>query len=105
MVEESKLAEKLEEQESGVKFTDDEMTKLVEIRDKYLDIQQQFGQSAIMKLRLEERVNGLNDRVAELKDMYRDNQKTEQDFLDTINKKYGQGELNPETGVFIPNKS
>jgi hypothetical protein len=105
MVEESKLAEKLEEKQSEVKFTEEEMTKLVEIRDKYVDVQQQFGQSAIMKLRLEERVKGLNNRVDELKEMYRAIQKTEQDFLDEINKKYGEGELNPETGVFIPNKS
>jgi hypothetical protein len=32
-------------------------------------------------------------------------QNDEQKFLDEITKKYGQGTLNPETGVFTPNKS
>ena len=32
-------------------------------------------------------------------------QNDEQKFLDGITKKYGQGSLNPETGVFTPNKS
>jgi len=32
-------------------------------------------------------------------------QEDEQKFLDGITKKYGQGTLNPETGVFTPNKS
>ena len=29
---------------------------------------------------------------------------SETKFLDEITKKYGQGSLNPETGVFTPNK-
>ena len=29
----------------------------------------------------------------------------ERTFLSAITKKYGQGTLNPETGVFTPNKS
>ena len=37
-----------------------------------------------------------------LKEEYRKNQKTEQEFLDEINNKYGDGSLNPETGVFTP---
>ena len=32
-------------------------------------------------------------------------QEDEQKFLDSITEKYGQGTLNPETGVFTPNKS
>jgi len=105
MAEESKLAEKLEEKQSEIKFNDDEMAKLIEIRDKYGDIQYRFGQSAIIKLRLEEKVVDLNKQVDSLKDEYHKNQEKEQIFLDEINKKYGEGELNPETGVFISNKN
>ena len=32
-------------------------------------------------------------------------QQEEQKFLEGITEKYGQGTLNPDTGVFTPNKS
>ena len=68
MAEDSKLAEKLEEKDSQVKFTDDELSKVAGIRDRYLEIQHQFGQTAIMKLRLEDRVVELNTTVDSLKE-------------------------------------
>tara|TARA_Y100000593_G_scaffold30139_1_gene59770 strand:+ start:288 stop:605 length:318 start_codon:yes stop_codon:yes gene_type:complete len=105
MSEESKLAEKLAEKEQAVKFTEEEIGKLNGIRDTYLDIQHQFGQTAIMKLRLEEQHNSLGAREDSLREAYSKNQNTEREFLKEINNKYGDGELNPETGEFIPNKS
>jgi len=109
MAEESKLAEalseKIAETKNEVKFTDDEMGELVNIRNKYLEIQNQFGQSSLVKLRLEEKITDLNTHVDSLKAEYRDTQQTEQSFLETINKKYGDGELNPETGIFVKNTS
>ena len=100
MAEESKLVEELEKKQSEIKFTDDEMNKLISIRDKYSDIQYKFGQSAIMKLRVEEQVVELNTQVESLKEDYRNNQTKESEFLEEINNKYGEGELNPETGIF-----
>ena len=102
MSEKSVIEEKFKQQESEVKFTDEELEKIVKVRDKYLDIQNQFGQSAIVKIRLEERINDLNDKVESLKNDYIENQKVEQEFLEEINNKYGDGELNPESGVFTP---
>ena len=40
-----------------------------------------------------------------LKNSLKDLETEEKKFLDGITKKYGQGTLNPETGVFTPNKS
>ena len=57
----SKIEEKYLSKDSNTKFSEDEMGKLTEVRDKYLDIQHQFGQSAIMKLRLEEKISDLNN--------------------------------------------
>ena len=34
-----------------------------------------------------------------------DKQEKERNFLEDITKKYGEGSLNPETGVFTSNKS
>ena len=102
MAEESKLAEKLEEKQSEASFTEEEMNQLGQIKERYLDIQHQFGQAAIVKIRLENRIEELNTSVESLKKDYITNQKTEEEFVKTINEKYGDGELNPETGVFTP---
>ena len=102
MAEESVIEQKFKEEEKEVKFTEEEMSKLKGIRDAYLDIQYKFGQSSMVRLRLEERIQEMNAQVETLKEEYRNNQKKEQDFLDEINNKYGDGTLNPETGIFTP---
>ena len=102
MTEESVIEQKFKEKEKEAKFNKEEMSKLKNIRDAYLDIQYKFGQSSMVRLRLEERIQELNAQVETLKEEYRKNQKTEQEFLDEINNKYGDGSLNPETGVFTP---
>ena len=41
---------------------------------------------------------------ANLHDQFLENSKKEQDFVDDITKKYGNGTFNPDTGIFTPNK-
>ena len=48
--------------------------------------------------RLEKQEVDLEDKLKEIQD-------NETKFLDSITEKYGEGSLNPETGVFTPNKS
>ena len=53
MPEESKLAEKLNNQK---KFTEDEVNKIKEIQTEYLKIQNLFGQLSISEMRLVEQL-------------------------------------------------
>ena len=94
MLEESKLAEKLKEKQSEVKFTEDELTQVQNIQKSYANVQNQFGQLKMAQIRLDE-----------LEESLKSIQTEESKFLDKITEKYGQGSLNPETGVFTPNKS
>ena len=98
MPEESKLAEKLEEKQSEVKFNKEEMTKVNNIRNSYLSIQQNFGQLKLAQIKLDEQEIDLNNALKSIQD-------EEKKFLDGITEKYGDGTLNPETGEFTPNKS
>ena len=102
MAEESKLVEKLE---NATKFTEEEMKKVTELRDEYFKIQDQFGLLQISKIRLNEQLEQMDNHEESLNKQFKENQKNEKEFLDGITKKYGQGSLNPETGVFTPNKS
>ena len=105
MSEESNLTEKLQEKQSEIKFTEEELTQVQNIQKSYADTTNKFGQLSLAKLRLEEQELSLAKEHEALTETFNKIQSDEQKFLDEITKKYGQGSLNPETGVFTPNKS
>ena len=76
-----------------VKFTKEELTQVQNIRKDYTNVQYQFGQLKLAQIRLD------NDEVT-LEDALKSIQDEEKKFLEGITEKYGQGSLNPETGVF-----
>ena len=81
-----------------VKFTDKELEKIKEIQDSYANVQNNFGQLKLAQIRLDEQEIGLEESLKEIKSK-------EKEFLKVITEKYGQGNLNPETGVFTPTES
>ena len=81
-----------------VKFTDDELKEIKSLQKSYLDIQNEFGQISLAKLRLKRQEEQISKKLTEIEDI-------EKSFLDSITAKYGKGTLNPETGVFTPEKS
>ena len=95
MTEDSNLAKKLEEKN---KFTEDELKQVQTIQQSYANVQNQFGQLKLAQIRLDE-------QEVELEDALKQIQSDEKKFLDGITDKYGQGTLNPETGVFTPTES
>tara|TARA_B100001769_G_C21527595_1_gene302626 strand:- start:74 stop:337 length:264 start_codon:yes stop_codon:yes gene_type:complete len=81
-----------------VKFNEEELKQVQNIQKSYQNVQNQFGQLKIAQIRLDEQEVQLEDSLKKL-------QENEQNFLDGITKKYGDGSLNPETGVFTPTKN
>ena len=81
-----------------VKFTKDELTQVQNIQKSYQNVQNQFGQLKLAQIRLD------NDEVT-LEDALKSIQDEEKKFLDGITEKYGQGSLNPETGVFTASET
>ena len=81
-----------------VKFTEEELKQVGTFQQNYSNIQNQFGQLKMAQIRLDE-------QEVELEESLKNIQKDEAKFLDSISEKYGQGTLNPDTGVFTPNKS
>tara|TARA_R100000152_G_C6769251_1_gene195024 strand:+ start:1031 stop:1381 length:351 start_codon:yes stop_codon:yes gene_type:complete len=111
MAEESKLADKLQDvtskkvnPEDPTKFTPEEVETAKRIRQTYADVQYTFGQIGIARLRLEQQLEGLDDVEGQLKQKFTETQKEEQDYIAGIQKKYGDGTLDPESGIFTPNK-
>tara|TARA_Y100000592_G_scaffold95674_1_gene162734 strand:+ start:129 stop:398 length:270 start_codon:yes stop_codon:yes gene_type:complete len=81
-----------------VKFTEEELKQVQDIQRSYQNVQNQFGQLKMAQIRLDE-------QEIELENSLKSIQEKEKTFLDGITDKYGQGSLNPETGVFTPEKS
>ena len=89
----------------SVKFTQEEVDEIKNIQKSYHDIQQSFGHLGVIKLRLQQQLDDLDNNENNLSKKFKDSQELERKFLDKVTKKYGEGTLNPETGEFTPNKT
>ena len=86
-----------------VKFTEEEINSIKEIRETYFAIKNTFGQLGVSRLRLEQDIESLEQAEENLRKSYSENQQKEKDVVDGITKKYGNGQFNLETGTFTPN--
>ena len=87
---------------SEKKFTEEEMKKLRSIQQTYFEIQNSFGKVKIARMNLNTQIDDLDKFEENLMEKFSSNRKDETNFVDDITKKYGDGNLNLETGTFIP---
>ena len=85
------------------KFTEEEMKSLRDLQDSYTKKQAELGQVSVQRILLNQQMDTLDARQAQLESEYTQVQQQEQDLVKKLNEKYGPGQLNPETGVFTPN--
>jgi len=85
-----------------IKLTAEEIESIGKLGDTYSRITAEFGQIKIEKILLKGQLNRLEELESTLTTEYLANQEREQSFAETIQKKYGDGEINLETGEFIP---
>ena len=83
-----------------IKFTAEEMKEVNDIRQKYVSIQNQLGQVGINKIRLNQQHDDLETLENALNKDFLDTQDSERKFVESINTKYGEGNLDINTGVF-----
>ena len=88
----------------AVKFTDEEMKTIQDIQKKYFDIQGELGRISITKIRLNQQLENLDEKEEATQKDFVAVQDEEKSFVDSINKKYGEGVLDPESGTFTPSK-
>ena len=98
MAEEAKVVEASDE----IKFSEEELKDLGELQQSYQDKQAMLGQIAVQKILLNQQVEAIENRQAELEGEYEEVQQTERDLVQKLNEKYGPGQLDPQTGVFTP---
>jgi predicted nuclease with TOPRIM domain len=102
MPDESKLAEKYEE---ATKFNEEEIKKLQELQESYIDVQNKLGQISIARIKTDQQIESFDRVESELRNKFTEIQTEEQEFMKSVTDKYGDGSLDPITGVFTSNKS
>ena len=102
MAEESKLAEKYEK---ATKFTEEEVSKIKDVQKKYLSVQQALGGLEVSRIRMEQQLDATLKAKDELRVKFTEIQQEEQELIQSLNDKYGEATLNPQTGEFTPNKT
>ena len=70
VTEESKLAQKVQEQTSDIKFTDEELKSLNDLNQGYQTKQQQFGQLKVQRILLTQQMEGLDEAEIRLETEY-----------------------------------
>ena len=64
-----------------------------------------MGQISIGRIRLEQQMTDFDKAEEDVRKQFSDTQNEEKQFIDTINKKYGDGNLDINTGVFTPKEN
>ena len=87
----------------AVKFTEDEMKQINTLQQGYVNLQNALGQLSVNRIRLEQQLDELNTVENNIKTQFTQVQTNERQFVDSINKKYGDGNLDLSSGVFTAN--
>jgi hypothetical protein len=85
-----------------IKFTDDEINDIRFLQNKFQEKLIKFGQIQLETIELEDRLLLLKNEQNRLKTEYLSLQKTEQELMDKLTNKYGEGSLNLKEGNFTP---
>ena len=75
----------------SVKFTEEEMKQISNLQQSYMNIQSSLGQLAVNKIRLNKQLSDIEIAEENLQEQFTNNQKEETKFVESINKKYGDG--------------
>ena len=87
-----------------IKFTDEEMKSLQDIQTKYRDLQMSMGALKLQQIAYEKQGDNLAAAEDDLMNQLANMQTEEGELAKSLNEKYGQGQLDPATGVFTPNE-
>ena len=82
-----------------IKFTKEEVKNINDLR---LEVSQIFTQLGQISLERSKRLKELQDVEDKLSSRHAELVETEQGLFKTLNEKYGDGNYDPESGVFTP---
>jgi hypothetical protein len=87
-----------------IKFTQEELAQITELRDANSQKISEFGQVELEILLTNQRLTSLSTAKDSLQKDYIELQAKEQGLVQTLNEKYGAGQVDLSSGEFIPVK-
>jgi len=84
------------------KITEQEMVDLNQLRDQYSKTMFEIGQLQYEKYELENQLKTIDSELAGLYEDILSNYKRQDDYLIKIREKYGEGNLDTQTGEILP---
>jgi hypothetical protein len=84
------------------KFSEEELKQINKVADTYNSLQTELGNLSVQKILVDDRIQSIQDREAEIRKEWKKNQVTEGDLVKSLSDKYGEGTLDPKTGNFVP---
>jgi|TARA_B110000444_G_scaffold249997_1_gene275817 hypothetical protein len=87
-----------------VKLTTDELAEILALNTEYQEVLISLGQINLRRDSIEKEEASLKVAESEHYDSYDETQKKEANFKQRIVRKYGQGEIDLETGVYTKSK-
>lgn len=88
----------------SIKFEQSELDSLSKIQGKYQEKTYALGQLYLDKMSLDEKFKQLVEYENKIKEEFVSIQKEEEQWLNSITAKYGEGTLNIKDGTFTPTK-
>ena len=82
------------------KLSDQELKQILDLRTKYATLTAQLGQLKVEQIIVNEQVNRLSELEEKFTKEYLNIQIEEEQFAEFITKKYGEGEIDVESGLF-----
>ena len=98
------MAKTKTKKQKQIKFTENELESLQELKKGYELVQNQLGSLQINKLNLNAQLDTIDDEILRLESQYLSLREKEQTMVNELNEKYGAGNLDPASGVFTPKK-
>ena len=83
-----------------IKLSDQELKQIQDLRTKYATLTAQLGQLKVEQIIINEQVNRLSELEEKFTKEYLNIQIEEEQFAESITKKYGEGEIDVESGLF-----
>lgn len=84
-----------------VKMSDTEITEVKAVQEAFQNKIYQLGQLYLQKIQAENAVKFVADQETKLKDDWNQIQKLENELVDRLLAKYGQGSLDLKEGTFV----
>ena len=84
------------------KFTEEELTKITDLRDQTTRVTSELGQVQLQKSLISEELQQLEELSTNILAQFKNLRAEETEFVGKLNEKYGKGTVDITTGEFVP---